>query len=51
MSTNGALQNVLTTGYWSNAVKNLYESYMLDGETVSIYFQDNSEYYANEDIY
>ena len=50
MSTNGALQNVLTTGYWSNAVKNLYESYMLDGETVSIYFQDNSEYYTNEDI-
>ena len=23
---------------------------MLDGETVSIYFQDNSEYYTNEDI-
>ena len=50
MTTNGALQNVLSTGYWSDAVKNLYENYMLDGETVSIYFQDDSEYYTDEDI-
>ena len=44
------LQNTLTTGYWTDAVDLLYDNYMLEGETISIYFEDNSSYYSDPDL-
>ena len=44
------LQAALTTGYWTDYVKYLYSNYMLDGETVSIYLEDNSSYFSDEHV-
>ena len=45
-----SLQQSLATGYWSDAVKNLYENFLLDGETVTIQITDQSNYYSDLDL-
>ena len=45
-----ALQNSLASGYWSTTVMDLYESSLLDEETVSIYFEDQSKYFSDIEI-
>lgn len=45
-----ALQDSLSTGYWTDSVQYLYENYMLEGETVTIRMEDNSNYYTSVDI-
>lgn len=45
-----ALKDALTNDYWTDYVRYLYEKYMLEGETVSIYFEDNSNYYTDVDL-
>ena len=44
------LQNTLAAGYWTDAVNLLYDSHMLEGETISVLFEDNSNYYSDEEM-
>jgi len=45
-----ALQDSLSSGYWTDSVKYLYENHILEGETVTVRFEDNSNYYSDADI-
>ena len=44
------LQQSLSTGYWTDSVKGLYQASLLNGETVSIYIGDQSNYYSDVEM-
>lgn len=45
-----SLQQSLASGYWTDAVKNTYQDYLLDGETVSVKISDQSNYFSDHEV-
>ena len=45
-----ALQQSLSTGYWTDAVKSLYQAFLQNGETVSVRIEDQSNYYSDVEM-
>ena len=44
------LQDVLTTGLWTNAVLNVHYNYAIEGESLEIYFEDNSNHFLDDHL-